>query len=56
MSSKWDVSVSAYGGEPESATVDAETVGEATEKALEELGFDGNDEGSYKIAVELADE
>lgn len=46
----WEVEVNNYGNR-ETTTVDSESLGEAVEDALRELGFDGNDEGHYIITV-----
>lgn len=48
----WIVKVAQFQGtEPEVAEVSGATVADAVVEGLTELGFDGNDEGSYYIEV-----
>lgn len=46
----WIVKVTGW-GTPDETTVEADTIGEAVQNGLEEMGFFDNDEGTYTIKV-----
>lgn len=46
----WDVKVTMMGS-TESVNVDGETIADAVQNGLAELGYDGNDEGALTIEV-----